>query len=81
MLTGTLMSLGVLEIPGTVQNTITNIHGIGINIQWWPVISSIFSLIGILFGTLWMFEPIVRETNKTVGYFTFIPIFLFRQIL
>ena len=81
MLTGTLMSLGVLEIPGTGKKTIANSHGIEIPIQWWPVVSLIVSLIGILFGTLWMFDPIVRETNKIVGYFTFIPIFLFRQIL
>ena len=78
MLTGTLMSLGILKLPGTEQKLFKNAYGIEIDFQWWPIVSSILSLIGILFGTLWMFDPIVKETNKIVGYFTFIPIFLFR---
>ena len=78
MLTGTLMSLGVLKLPGTEHKTWINAYGFGIDFIWWPVVSSILSLIGILFGTLWMFEPIVKETGQIVGYITFIPIFLFR---
>ena len=64
MLTGTLMSLGILKLPGTEQKLFKNAYGIEIDFQWWPIVSSILSLIGILFGTLWMFDPIVKETNK-----------------
>ena len=81
MLTATLMSLGVLKLPGTEHQTFKNAYGFEIDFIWWPVVSSIISLIGILFGTLWMFEPIVKETGKIIGYAIFIPIFLFRQIL
>ncbi len=79
MLTVTLMSMGVLKLPGTEHETFKNAYGFEINFQWWPVFSSIISVIGILLGTLWMFQPIVEETNRIVGYLTFIPIFAFRS--
>jgi hypothetical protein len=78
MLTATLISLGVLKLPGTEQNSFKNAYGFEIDFQWWPVATTILSFLGILFGTLWMFSPIVKETGKVVGYLTFIPIFLFR---
>ena len=80
MLTGTLMSLGVLKLPGTEHQLFKNAYGFEIDFQWWPVVTSTISLIGILFGTLWMFEPILKETGKLVGYVTFLPIFLFRYL-
>jgi len=79
MLTITLMSMGVLRLPGTEHETFTNAYGFEIDFQWWPVFSSVISVIGILFGTLWMFQPIVNETNRMVGYLTFLPIFVFRS--
>jgi hypothetical protein len=80
MLTVTLMSLGVLKLPGTEHETFRNSYGFEIDFQWWPVLSSIISVIGILLGTLWMFQPIVEETNKIVGYLIFVPIFVFRLL-
>ena len=77
-----MMSLGVLKFP-IIENLETDqlilkiAFGLEIILKFFP---SIFSLIGILLGTLWMFEPIVFETNKIVGYFAFIPIFLFRYV-
>ncbi len=79
MLTVTLMSMGVLRLPGTENETLRNAYGFEIDFQWWPVFSSIISVIGILLGTLWMFQPIVNETNRMVGYLTFLPIFAFRS--
>jgi hypothetical protein len=80
MMTITLMSMGVLKLPGSGQETFKNLYGFEIDFQWWPVLSSTISVIGILFGTLWMFQPMVEETNKYVGYLIFVPIFAFQLL-
>ena len=76
IMTGTMMSLGVLkfliiENLETDQLILKIAFGLEIILKFFP---SIFSLIGILL------ELIVFETNKIVGYFAFIPTFLFRYV-
>ena len=51
-----------------------------INLNWWAMVSSFLSIFGLLFGSLWIYEPISSETNKWIGFFTFLPIFFFRLL-
>jgi hypothetical protein len=72
--------MGVLKLPGTEHETFRNLYGYEIDFHWWPILSLVISAIAILFGTFWMFQPIVEETNKIVGYLIFVPIFVFRLL-
>jgi len=68
--------MGILEINGfSFESTYGRI-----NLSWWPIVSSTCSIFGLLFGSLWIYEPVSSETNKLIGFLTFLPIFLFRLL-
>jgi hypothetical protein len=69
-----MVSMGILEINGF---SFDSTYG-RINLSWWPIVSCTCSIIMLLFGSLWIYEPVSSETNKWIGFFTFLPIFFFR---
>ena len=71
-----MITMGILEIGNpSYQST----YGM-INLSWWPIISSVSSVLAILFGSIWIYKPVSDETNKWIGYLTFLPIFFFRLL-
>lgn len=71
-----MVSMGILEINGfSIESTYGRI-----NLSWWPIVSSTCSIVGLLFGSLWIYEPVSKKTNKWIGFFTFLPIFFFRLL-
>ena len=71
-----MISLSIFEIK---DNSFESTY-VWINLSWWPIVSTTCSIFGLLFGSLWIYEPVSNETNKWIGFFTFLPIFFFRLI-
>ena len=59
---------------------IENTYGIKIDLSWFNIVSSIFSIIAILFGSRWTVKSIQEETNALVAILVFIPLFFYRMV-
>jgi hypothetical protein len=59
---------------------LSNTYGIKIDLSWFNVISSVFSVVAILFGSRWSVKPIQEETNAFVATLVFIPLFFYRMV-
>ena len=59
---------------------VSNIYGIGVDLSWFNIVSSIFSVVAILFGSRWTVQPIQEETNALVSLIVFIPLFFYRMV-
>jgi hypothetical protein len=58
---------------------VSNTYGIKIDLSWFNIVSSVFSVVAILFGSRWSVKPIKEETNKFVAILVFIPLFFYRM--
>jgi hypothetical protein len=68
--------LNVGSTPMLVENT----YGIKIDLSWFNIVSSIFSIIAILLGSRWTVKSIQEETNSLVAILVFIPLFFYRMV-
>ncbi len=59
---------------------VSNIYGIDVDLSWFNIVSSIFSVVAILFGSRWTVQPIQEETNALVSLIVFIPLFFYRMV-
>lgn len=59
--------------------SVSNIHGIQLDLGWFNIVTSLASVFGILIGSSWIFKPVQDETNRLVAYLVLIPLFLFRM--
>jgi hypothetical protein len=59
---------------------VSNIYGIDVDMSWFNIVSSIFSVVAILFGSRWTVQPIQEETNALVSLIVFIPLFFYRMV-
>ena len=50
------------------------------DLSWFSIISSIFSIIGMLSGALWITEPMEEVTNGLTAKLIFIPLFFYRML-
>lgn len=75
------MAFGILPPPGTEKKTVKNRFDFELDLSWFPIISTILSVIGILTGALWTVDPVGKETNSIIGKLTFIPIFFYRMLI
>jgi hypothetical protein len=57
-----------------------NTYGANIDLSWFNIVSSIFSVTAILIGSRWTVNSIQEETNALVALLVFIPLFLFRMV-
>jgi hypothetical protein len=80
MLKLTLMSIGILQLPGSEEIILYNSYNEKIDVSWFPIFTTILSAIGILLGGLWIVQPIVDKTNWWTGKLSFLPIFFYRMI-
>jgi hypothetical protein len=64
---------------GSKPMLVSNTYGIKIDLSWFNIVSSIFSIIAILFGSRWTVNSIQEETNTFVAILVFIPLFFFRM--
>ncbi len=60
--------------------TVSNTFGIKVDLSWFSIVSSIFSVVSILFGSRWIVRPIKEQTNKYVAQLAFLPLFMYRMI-
>jgi len=74
------MSIGVLQLPGSEEIILYNSYNEKIDVSWFPIFTTILSAIGILFGGLWIVQPIIDETNWWIGKLAFLPIFFYRML-
>jgi hypothetical protein len=65
---------------GSTPVVFGNIYGIKIDLSWFNIVSSIFSVIAILLGSRWIVKPIQKETNGFVAVLVFIPLFFYRMV-
>jgi hypothetical protein len=65
---------------GSTPMLVENTHGIKIDLSWFNIVSSVFSIIAILVGSRWTVKSIQEETNAVVAILVFIPLFLFRMV-
>ena len=77
----TMMAFGILPLPGTEKTTVKNRFDLEIDLTWFPIVSTCLSIVGVLIGTLWIVDPIVKETTWIIGKLTFIPIFFYRMLV
>jgi hypothetical protein len=59
---------------------VENTYGIKIDLSWFNIVSSIFSIIAILFGSRWTVNSIKDETNSLVAILVFIPLLFYRKV-
>jgi hypothetical protein len=59
---------------------VSNTYGIKIDLSWFNIVSSVFSVVAILSGSRWLVKPIKEETHKYVAILVFIPLFFFRMV-
>jgi hypothetical protein len=59
---------------------VENTYGIKIDLSWFNIVSSIFSIIAILLGSRWTVKSIQEETNAFVAICVFIPLFFYRMV-
>jgi hypothetical protein len=57
-----------------------NTYGIKIDLSWFNIVSSIFSVVAILFASRWTVKSIQEETNALVAILVFIPLFFYRMV-
>jgi hypothetical protein len=57
-----------------------NTYGIKIDLSWFNIVSSIFSVFAILFGSRWTVKSIQEETTAYVAILVFIPLFFYRMV-
>jgi hypothetical protein len=57
-----------------------NTYGIKIDLSWFNIVSSIFSVVAILFGSRWTVKSIKAETNTVVAILVFFPLFIYRMV-
>jgi hypothetical protein len=57
-----------------------NTYGIKIDLSWFNIVSSVFSVFAILFGSCWTVKSIQEETNSFVSIMVFIPLFIYRMV-
>jgi hypothetical protein len=65
---------------GSSSFTVENGYGLKIDLSWFTIVSSIISVIGVLFGARWTVNPIGKETNGVVAFLIFLPMFFFRML-
>jgi hypothetical protein len=65
---------------GSTPMLVENTHGIKIDLSWFNIVSSIFSIIAILFGSRWTVKSIQEVTNAYVAILVFIPLFFYRMV-
>jgi hypothetical protein len=58
---------------------VSNTYGIKIDLSWFNIVSSVFSVVAILFGSRWSVKSIKEETNALVAILVFIPLFFYRM--
>jgi hypothetical protein len=59
--------------------SVSNIHGIKLDLSWFNIVTSLVSTFGILIGSCRTVKPVQEETNGLVGFLILIPLFLFRM--
>jgi hypothetical protein len=59
--------------------SVSNIHGIKLDLSWFNIVTSIVSSFGILIGSCWTVKPVQEEKIGLVGFLILIPLFLFRM--
>jgi hypothetical protein len=65
---------------GSTPMLVENTYGIKIDLSWLNIVSSIFSIIAILFGSRWTVKSVQEETNACVAILVFIPLFFYRMV-
>jgi hypothetical protein len=81
MLKLTMMSLGILPLPGTEEFKLQNSYNPEkIDLSWFPIFTTCLSAIGILHGGVWIVKPVADEGNWLTGNFVFFPIFIYRMV-
>jgi len=58
-----LMSLGLLKLPGSERTYLVNSYDFAINLSWFPIVTICFSVVAILYGASKTMEPIAEQTN------------------
>jgi hypothetical protein len=76
-----MMAMGILPLPGTEKAVVKNRFNFEMDLSWVPIVTTCMSIIGVLFGAVWIVEPVVKETNWIIGKLTFIPIFFYRMLV
>jgi hypothetical protein len=74
-----LMSLGILQLPGSEEIVLQNSYNEEIDVSWFPIVSACLSATGILFGGLWIVQPIADHTHWLTGKLAFVPLFFYRM--
>ncbi len=59
---------------------ISNAYGIKMDLSWLNIVSSVFSVVAILFESSWTVNPIREETNAGIAMLVFIPLFFYRMV-
>jgi hypothetical protein len=59
-----LMSLGLLKLPGSEQTHLVNSYDVAIDLSWFPIVLICFSVLAILYGAFKTMEPIAEQTNS-----------------
>jgi hypothetical protein len=65
---------------GSTPMLVENTYGIKIDLSWFNIVSSIFSIIAILLGSRWTVQSIQEEANAYVAICVFIPLFFYRMV-
>jgi len=65
---------------GTEEAVIENELGIKVDLSWFSIISSFFSILGMLSGALWITAPTEEVTNGFTSKLIFIPLFFYRMM-
>ena len=65
---------------GSTPMLVKNTYGIKIDLSWFNIVSSIFSIIAILLGSRLTVKSIQEETNALVAILVFIPLFFYRMV-
>ncbi len=76
----TMMAFGILPLPGTEKSSVKNRFDIEIDLTWFPIVTTCLSIVGVLFGTLWIVDPIVKETHW-INKLAYLPIFFYRMLV
>lgn len=65
---------------GSEKKVFENELGIQMDLSWFSIVSSIFSIAGILLGALWVTDPLQNITNGTIAKLTFVPLLFYRLL-
>jgi len=75
------MSRGTLGLPGSQEVILSNSYGISINLTWLALAAIIVSLITVLFGGLWISDPISKTTDIFTGKLIYFWVLIYRMIV